>query len=718
MRFNSRSRRRVVRLNALLTSASLLTGGLAASVVVQVATAPPAAALTNGLALTPPMGWNSWNKMRCMPTEQAVRDIADTIVATGLRDAGYEYVNIDDCWQDPSRDSAGNLVADHGRFPGGIKTLADYVHGKGLKLGIYATPGLKTCAEIYDRYPGQLGSKDHEVQDANTFASWGVDYLKYDWCKADQDGVVAATAFPKMRDALKATGRPILFSIHDEPEQPVPAWRADSANAWRTTGDINASWGSVIGIAHANQPLASLARPGAWNDPDMLEVGNGSMTDAELRTHFSLWAEMAAPLLMGNDLTKPGSARLDILGNRDVIAVDQDPLGQQGAVVSSSGGLVVMTKPLADGSRAVTLTNETGSPQTVSTTAGAVGIPGAASYTLTDLWSKQTTTSTGAISASVASHDTVIYRVTPSGPTAQGDGVHRLGDLVWAATPTNGWGQPERNRSNGETGPADGGILTVNGTTYARGLGVHAGSEITYHLGGTCTVLSTDVGVDDEVGDKGSVRFQVYRDQTLVADSGVLRGTDPAAHLTADLTGGSDLTLKVTNAGDGGGYDHADWAAPVIGCGSRPTAGTHPVSDLSWEALPTNGWGQVEVNRSNGGTGSGDGRTLTVNGTTYAKGLGTNATSRITYYLGGTCTNLSTDVGIDDEVGNNGSAVFKVYADGTKVAESPVLTGAGPAARLSAPLGGALEVTLEVTDAGDTNAYDHADWAGPVITCG
>ncbi|MFD0526280.1 NPCBM/NEW2 domain-containing protein [Kitasatospora arboriphila] len=251
-------------------------------------------------------------------------------------------------------------------------------------------------------------------------------------------------------------------------------WAQETGNSWRTTGDISDSWSSMISIAHENQALAPYAGPNAWNDPDMLEVGNGGMTDTEYRTHFSLWAEMAAPLLIGSDLRTAGAATMAILTNADVIAVDQDPLGRQGAVVSSGDGLVVMSKPLADGSRAVTLTNETAATRTVATTAAAAGIGGAASYTLKDLWSKQTTTTTGAISAAVPSHGTVMFRVTPAAPTALPSGLHWLGDLAWSTAPANAWGPVERNHSNGETAPGDGRTLTVGGTAYAKGLGVHA----------------------------------------------------------------------------------------------------------------------------------------------------------------------------------------------------------------------------------------------------
>jgi alpha-galactosidase len=706
------------RLAAVATTLALLTAGAAVAVTGQVAAAPPtaaappAAAVDNGLAHTPQMGFNNWNSTHCRAefNEAMVKGVADVFVSQGLKEAGYTYVNIDDCWALPQRDANGNLVPDPVRFPNGIKAVADYVHSKGLKFGIYSSAGTKTCD--VQGFPGGLG---HEQQDANLWASWGVDYLKYDNC--NNTGADAKQRYTAMADALKATGRPILYSICEWGENQPWNWAADVGNSWRTTGDISDSWSSMIGIAHQNQGLAPYAKPGAWNDPDMLEVGNGGMTDTEYRTHFSLWAQMAAPLLIGSDLRSASPATLAILKNTDVIAVDQDSLGKQGTVVSSSGGLVVMSKPLADGSRSVTLTNETTSAKTISTTVEAIGIGGASSYALKDLWSKQTGTTTGTISASVPAHGTVMYRVTPGAPVPPPAGIQQVSDLPWTSA-INGWGPVERDRSNGEQTAGDGRTLTVNGTTYAKGLGTHAASDITYHLGGSCRSFTVDVGVDDESTAGGSVVFRVYRDAALVADSGVRTASDPPRRLSADLTGGSKLRLVVTDGGDGINYDHADWADAKLVCGSGPAAGNHALSDLTW-ASSANGWGPVERDRSNGEKAAGDGRTLTLNGTTYAKGLGTHAASDITYYLGGSCTKLTATVGIDDESGGtNGSVVFQIYRDATKVADSGRLTGADASRTLTADLTGGLELRLVVTDSGDGVNYDHADWTAPILTCG
>ncbi|WP_245173648.1 glycoside hydrolase family 27 protein [Streptomyces aureus] len=387
---------------------------LAALVGYVLGTAPQAAALPNGLALTPPMGWNSWNKFGCNVTEQKVESVADYLVSSGLAAAGYAYVDIDDCWMAGSRDSAGRLVPDPVKFPNGISGTAAYVHNKGLKLGIYESAGTKTCAG----YPGSLG---HEQTDANSFASWGVDLLKYDNC--NDDGTSAQQRDTTMRNALanNSSGRAIVFSLCEWGVDNVWTWGAGVGNMWRTTGDINDSYGSLLSIFHANVKLAQYAGPGGWNDPDMLEVGNGGMSFTEDRSEFSLWAEMAAPLITGNDLPNSSAATASILGNRDVIAVDQDALGKQGVQVSSTGGLDVLAKPLSGGDVSVALFNENSGAATISTTASAVGLPASSSgYSLNNLWSHVKTTTSGAISATVPGHATVLFRVSTGSATSTG----------------------------------------------------------------------------------------------------------------------------------------------------------------------------------------------------------------------------------------------------------------------------------------------------------
>jgi alpha-galactosidase len=398
--------------------ASLALGAAAIAVITLPAT--PATALENGLARTPPMGFNNWNTTACTSAfnESLVMGIIDIFVNQGLRDVGYQYVNLDDCWAVPapnSRDANGNLKPDPTRFPRGIKFLADYAHARNLKLGIYTSAGTKTCNTL-----GFSGGLGHETQDAALFASWGVDYLKYDNC--NNQGVDAQQRYTAMRDALLATGRPICYSITEwgRTDPKVWTWGKDVGNLWRTTGDISDNWGSMIGKAQFNRTLLQWAGPGHWNDPDMLEVGNGGMTPTEYRTHFSLWAIMAAPLLIGSDLRSVSADTFTILKNTDVIAVDQDALGRQAYVTANDGaGHVVYSRALSNGDRAVALSNETTTTATISTTAAAIGLGGSSSYNLKDLWSKANSTTTGSISASVPGHGTVMYRVSRAGTTTR-----------------------------------------------------------------------------------------------------------------------------------------------------------------------------------------------------------------------------------------------------------------------------------------------------------
>jgi alpha-galactosidase len=397
--------------------------------LIAVASASPALALTNGLAATPPMGWNDWNAYGCNVSEQLVEQTALAMHNDGLQAAGYQYVNIDDCWMSSSRAASGNLTANSAKFPDGIAAVASYVHSLGLKLGIYEDAGTATCAG----YPGSYG---HEQQDANLFASWGVDYLKYDWCNipfssfpGQSHEQVAQTLYTRMSNALAATGRPIVFSMcngWDSSVQPW-TWAGPVANLWRTTTDIQPTFSSMLNNFHINVALASFASPRAWNDPDMLEIGNG-MSATENQSEFSLWAEMAAPLIEGSNLTSASSATLSILTNKAVIAVDQDSLGRQGTEVSSSGGLDVLARPLANGDVSVALFNETGSTATISTTAAAIGKTGASSYTLDNLWTGATSVTTGPISGSVPAHGTVMFRVSggSTGTVTSGE-IHAVG---------------------------------------------------------------------------------------------------------------------------------------------------------------------------------------------------------------------------------------------------------------------------------------------------
>ncbi|WBC07783.1 ricin-type beta-trefoil lectin domain protein [Micromonospora sp. WMMA1947] len=401
---------------------------LAATVTDQAMAPRPARALDNGVARTPPMGWNTWNTFGCNINETLIRQTADAIVANGLRDLGYKYVVVDDCWFNPNRDAQGNLQAHPQRFPSGMKALGDYLHARGLLFGIYQVPLDKTCAQVGGTFPGATGSLNHEYQDARQFAAWGVDYLKYDWCSGTGTINDQVARFGIMRDALASTGRPIVYSINPNSYHaktgPLRNW-SDVANLWRTTEDITNAWNTgqtngypmgIQNIVDVTVPLAGYAAPGGFNDPDMLEVGNGGMNDTEMRSHFALWSMLAAPLMMGNDVRSASAATLAILRNANLVAINQDTLGRQAVQVSFDGTRRVLAKPLANGDVAVALFNQGGSTTTVSTTAAAIGKSGS-SFTLRDAWTDATSTSTGTISASVPAHGTVVYRVSGGGTT-------------------------------------------------------------------------------------------------------------------------------------------------------------------------------------------------------------------------------------------------------------------------------------------------------------
>jgi alpha-galactosidase len=357
------------------------------------------------------MGWNSWNRFGCNVSEELVKSAADSLVSSGMKDAGYQYVVIDDCWQ-ISRDSAGNIVVDARNFPNGIKPVADYVHSKGLRFGIYTDAGRRTCE-------GRPGSYGYEELDARTYATWGVDYVKVDWCNAE--GIDAPTQYAKIRDALLKSGRPIVFSICEWGANRPWEWAPQTGNLWRTTGDIADRWNSVLTILDLSAQYAYASRPGAWNDPDMLEVGNGGMSRDEYIAHFSLWAIMAAPLIAGNDVrtmndtTRAARTTKEILLNRDVIAVDQDSLGRQGMLVRNSPPeLLTWMRPLADGSRAIVLLNRASVSTTMTATLRDTG-PAGRTWRVRDLWThKDSTVAADRYQATVPSHGAVMLRVWPS----------------------------------------------------------------------------------------------------------------------------------------------------------------------------------------------------------------------------------------------------------------------------------------------------------------
>lgn len=375
------------------------------------------------LGKTPQMGWNSWNKFACNINEQLIREMADAMVSNGLKDAGYEYLNIDDCWHG-TRDAAGNIQPDSRRFPSGMKALSDYVHSKGLKLGIYSDAGSKTCGG----YPGGRG---HEYQDAIVYASWGIDYLKYDWC--DTKGLTPEASYTTMRDALFAAGRPVLFSICEWGDNKPWEWAPAIGHSWRTTGDIYPCWDCEVGhgswsslgvmrILDKQNGLRKYAGPGHWNDMDMLEVGNG-LTDAEERAHFSLWAIMNSPLVLGNDLRSMSDSTKAVLMNKDIIALNQDALGIQAIRYMGNTKVEIYIKPLANNEWAALFLNRSDDviryefkwkDNSFEDDLNKMRVDfGKVAYEWKDLWSKATGNASGVFRTTIASHDAVVLRLKP-----------------------------------------------------------------------------------------------------------------------------------------------------------------------------------------------------------------------------------------------------------------------------------------------------------------
>ncbi len=782
-----------------------------ACTVAALALATPALAIDDGQALTPPMGYNDWNAFGCNVSESLIKDTALAIHNNGLQDAGYTYVNIDDCWLTHTRDAGGHLVPDPVKFPDGIKGTADYVHSLGLKLGIYEDAGTLTCAG----YPGSYG---HEAIDAQDFADWGVDYLKYDNCNT-----VAGTAdtqqqyidrYTRMRDALKATGRNIVYSLCEWGQQSPWVWGASVGHLWRTTGDISDGYASMLSIVKQNAPLDAYAGPGHWNDPDMLEVGNGGMTDTEYRSHFSLWSVMAAPLLIGSDLRNVSAQTLAILSNKDVIAVDQDPLGKQGKVVSNANGLWVFAKPLQNGDVAVALFNENAQAQSISTTAAAAGLPPKDGYALHDLWSKKATGTSGTIGASVPGHGTVMYRVvadpgwrdlppatsfsatvvapvdgatgqyvvpgkpfTIRGSLSNYGGVAAAGATLKLSGPTSYDGrsyEAEAGTRNGAvtlascSGCSGGqkiGFIGNGAANWVRLNGISAPAAGTYdvtvyaNVSGTRSLwLSADDGPGVEVpvtGTSFNSPTAVHVSVPLAAGANTLRFYNDTAYgpdldrvvvgaaanppgwtispadpvTTPELGAGQTLTADWTvtapkGAAPGtyhftvdGKLGDTPFSSEVTAVVPGPPMDTGYLSDQQWLEAQSY-WGPIERDKSNGEQAAGDGRTITIGGVQYAKGLGMHAPGQILFYNAEHCSSLTAMVGVDDEKTSAGSVSFEVWADSRKVADSGLVTFADAAKPIDANIGNSEFVRLVVTDGGNGTDSDHADWADLKVVCG
>jgi len=537
--------------------------------------------LAQKVAMTPPMGWNSWNTFAGNINETVIKATADAMVSTGMQKAGYTYINLDDNWmQNPARDASGNLRADPTRFPDGITGLATYVHSKGLKLGIYTDRGSATCMGV-----PQSGAYGHEVNDAKTFASWGVDYVKEDNCNTVGQ---MQSDYTTMSNAIAATGRPMVLSICAWQTQ---QWMPQIGNLWRSTTDITSSWVAASGASlpwsitynfDGNLVNFIFTHPGAFADPDMLEVGNGSLSTNENKSHFGLWALMAAPLITGNDLRSMPSSVLSILTQPEVIAIDQDSAGIQGRVVQANGNLEVIAKPLGtDGTTyAIGLFNRGTATSTMTIPWSLLRLD-PTSVTVRDVWA-QTNLGNFATSYStqVPSHGLTLLKVVGKlDPSA----TFWVSDLPFVSV-TNGWQFLRVDSSVGGHAP-----LTVGGKTYSKGLGVNSQATTTMYLGKRYLSFQSDIGVDGEVGTGGTVVFQVVGDGKTLYTSPTCKGGGAPLSINVSVAGVDSLSLVVNDGGDGTTNDHADWAGAKLIPVTTTAIAPPSAPSGSWEAAVRGG---------------------------------------------------------------------------------------------------------------------------------
>ena len=639
---------------------------------------------TAALAATPPMGWNDWYSFFCNLNESLIEQTADAMVSSGMRDAGYDYVNLDDCWLSHERDANGNLQADPTKFPNGIKAVADYVHARGLKLGIYEDVGTKTCAG----YPGSYG---HVQQDANSFASWGIDFVKVDWCNVpfgDFPGLsqqqVAQKLYTEYSQALQATGRPMVFSICEwNPALKPWTWAPAISNMWRTNNDYGDSWGQIIANLDQEADLAQYAGPGHWNDPDILQVGLGRTNHAEDQAHFSSWAMLAAPLLAGNDVRNMSAETKAILTNREVIAIDQDPKGAGATRVSHSDSADVWTRTLANGDRAVMLLNRSETPTTISTTARAVGLPAAGAYSVRDLWAHTTQESAGRIAASVPAHSAMLYRVRP------------LQDEVEQY-------QPLTDVSVDPQVPP----VYPGSTFHIAAPGQTIDVAATLRNDGRAAVTQATLKVSSDAG------WTVQGDPVTAGSLGTgktISGTwqviIPADADPGVYTMSGDATFTWSDGTEHGSTNGVGGFQVLV-----PPTGSPYASDLT-PLAESNGYGPVLVDRSYFGG------PITIHGTVYQHGLWTNAIASISYYLGANCTRFTADLGLDDSTRGTGTVDYTISTDGQQIYDSGVVTNSTPTQHANVDVSGAQVLRIDVGDAGNGIAYDNADIAIPQLTC-
>jgi alpha-galactosidase len=503
----------------------------------------------------PPLGWNGYNAFACSEEldEAKVKANVEALISSGMQAAGYQYVVLDECWQLP-RAANGSRVFDPERLPGGVEALAQLLRARGLSLGTFAP--VQDCL-------GAPGGDGFETVDAQSYASWGVEYVKYVACQGTNISREQATRFG---EALRGVSPPIVLSLASPP---FAEWMPRVAQLWRTGRNARPEWRSIVESIDVTTPLAAYARPGAFNDPDMLEIGNGSLTEGEQRVQFSVWSILAAPLFAGNDLSLMSDATRAILTNADVIALDQDPLGLQGALVRREGEVDILAKPLAAcGARGVVLWNRGTTPATVALTWSEIWLVNGPTAAV-DLWQRAAiATSPEGLTVEVPPHDAVALRVTGIEPPLPRGEVF-LSDVPWTYA-VSGFGPIELDTSNGEEPAGDGVTLSLRGAAYDKGIGTHAPSLIRYRLERACRRFTADVGIDDETSGRGSVQFEVWADGVRLFESGTMTGTSPPKRVDVNLTGRRELRLFVGIAGDAYGLDHADWANALLTCDDLP----------------------------------------------------------------------------------------------------------------------------------------------------
>ncbi|MHB1594888.1 MAG: NPCBM/NEW2 domain-containing protein [Streptosporangiaceae bacterium] len=691
-----RRRRRVLTalpVAALCAAAALTAVAAPSASAASSAYATAAGQSYNGTALTPPMGWNDWYQYRCGITENEVLANAHALVSSGLAQLGYNYVNLDDCWMARTRAADGQLQASPTRFPHGIAWLAAQIHAMGLKLGVYESFGDTTCQ-------GRPGSYGHYQQDANTFANWGVDFLKFDYCGVPPGTTSASLQadYTQMSQDLKATGRPIVFSE----ELPIAAGDANPSNPnylpyvslssqisnmWRVAPDENTNFATtVFGHLADDLPLAKYAHPGAWNDLDMLMAGSSTFnwTLQQQRTQMSIWAELASPLLVSSDLTTMSAATRQLLGNKAVIAVDQDPLGRQGQLVARQNGVDVVAKPLAGGDVAVLLANTTSVPQQITTTAQAVGLPFADAYAVRDLWANTTRESAGTIGATVPAYSALLYRVSPLADT--GVGLYQP-VTVTSASPE----VPPVYAGSQYSIARPGQTITVPATFRNDGRAAvsDASLSLTAPAGWTVSGAPASAGA--------------------VPGGGILSGTwqvtvppgTPTGTYTVTATAGYTWSGTHTASDSGPGGFQVD----------VPPTGTPYLDQLSWLSATSSFHNSVIIDKNYFGG------PLSIHGVTYPHGLWINSIGDIVYYLGGNCSRFTADLGIDDSVRGQGAVDYQFYADGQKIYDSGVVSNSTPTVHADVNVSGVQILDLHVAEGNGTIQFGNADFGNPQLTC-